>query len=312
MSERLALVTGANGFVGRPLVEHLKSRGWRVRAALRSIAAGPWDECVAIGDLAQEPNWAGSLRGVDTVFHLAARVHVMRETQADPLDAFLRVNRDATVSLAQASEQASVRRFVYLSSLKVLGDISPHGRPFCDTDQPVPPDAYAQSKLEAETHLLATAKTVEPVILRPPLIYGPRVGANFRRMIDWVARGWPLPLGAIDNRRSLVFVAHLVEALALLAEPHFAIAGRRFLIDDSQPVSTPDLLRAIGRALGKPARLFPFPPAMLKTMLSLAGRGPEAIRLLGSLEVDATPLFEALHWRPALSLDAALRETVAP
>ncbi len=309
MSEPLALVTGANGFVGRALVPHLKKHGWRVRAALRVRQAGAWDECVAVGDLAHGPDWREAVAQADTVFHLAARVHVMRETLADPQAAFMTVNRDATAALLKAAEAAQVRRFVYLSTLKVLGEQSPANLPFRDDDAPAPPDAYARSKHAAETLLLANASRVEPVILRPPLVYGPGVGANFRRLLNWVARGIPLPLGAIKNRRSLVYVEHLAQALALLARAD-RVAARSFLIDDGKPISTPELLRAIAHAMDRPARLVPVPPVLLRAALGAIGLGAEAARLTGSLEVDANPLFEALAWRPDVDLDTALRCTL--
>lgn len=307
MAERpLALVTGANGFVGRHLTDALQRAGWRVRAALRSPHEGAWDEAVIVGDLGPDTFWASAVAGVDCVFHLAARVHVLHETEADPETAFLRANVDATRGLAIAAAGAGVKRLIFASTVKVCGESTRPGAPFNDACEPAPQDAYAHSKRAAEEAIAASG--VPYCVLRPPLIYGPGVGANFAAMMRWVQRGWWLPLGGIRNERSLVYVGNLCDAL-LQAATHPAALNNTFLVDDGSPVSTPELLRAVAEASGLPSRLIPLPQWFLSGALHLAGRGAEASRLTGSLAIDSRRIREQLGWRPPFDLAGGLRAT---
>ncbi len=307
-SRPIALVTGANGFVGTALIPQLKAHGYRVRAALRQPRPGPWDESVVVGDLNLPVDWRAAVSGVDAIWHLAARVHVMHESERDPLAAFRRVNVARTEELCAAAAAAGVRRLVYLSSVKVNGESSAPEHPFRPEDPPAPGDPYAVSKLEAEAAALTSC--VDAVVLRPPLVYGPGVGANFGRLLHAVRKGYWLPLGAIQNRRDLVFVGNLADALCLLGE-HPDAVGKVFLISDGEPLSTPALIRAVGHALGRSAHLIPVPPKVLRGVLTLCGKEAEADRLLGSLEVDISALTHGLGWRPRYTLKEALAATVA-
>jgi UDP-glucose 4-epimerase len=219
-------------------------------------------------------------------------------------------NTDATLNLARQAAQAGVRRFVFVSSIKVNGE----GRdaPYRETDPPAPQDAYAISKWEAEQGLWRIAREtgLEVVVLRPPLVYGPGVKANFRRLLDTVARGWPLPLGAIENRRSLLYLGNFVDAIRVCVE-HPAAAGQTFLIDDGQPVSTPELVRAVARAMGRPARLLPVPAGMLEFAGALLGKRAAVARLTGSLWLDSSLIRARLGWTPPYSMAAGMAATVA-
>lgn len=307
MMHKIALVTGATGFVGRSLVPVLRARGWRVRVALRAPVTGAWDEAVTVGDLSGPVDWGPALAGVDTVFHLAARVHQLQDAAPDPLAAYRQVNALVTGALAAAAAASRVRRFVFLSSIKVHGESTTPGAPFKAADIPVPCDPYGVSKLEAEAGVLGTAG-LESVILRPPLVYGPGVGANFARMMRALMRGVWLPLGGIHNRRSLIYVGNLVDALCIAADVQ-GVAGRAFPVCDGAAVSTPQLLTALGVALGRPARLLPLPVGIVCGGLRLIGRRAEAERLAGSLEVDDCDWRRASGWVPPFSLEAGLAET---
>ncbi len=302
------LVTGATGFVGRALLEELGARGHRGIPVVRRIA-GLSHEMI-IPDVHAQTDWRAALTGCDAVVHLAARVHVMHEKAAKPLALYRSTNTDATLNLARQAARAGVKRFVFISTIKVNGE----GRtmPYRETDAPAPEDAYAISKWEAEQGLQQIAREtgLEVVILRPPLVYGPGVKANFLRLLRTVERGWPLPLGAIRNRRSLLYLGNFVDAIRLCVE-HPAAAGQTFLLDDGEAVSTPDLVRAVAHAMKRPARLLWVPVSMLEFMGTLLGKRTAVSRLTGSLWVDSSLIRSRLSWTPPYSMEAGLAATVA-
>ena len=285
-------------------MESLLRDGYAVRAATRKNAdiLPPGVER-AEGELSPVRDWSDDLQGVDVVIHLAARVHVMRDTAADPLDEYRRVNVDGTVRLASSAAAAGVRRFVYVSTLKVNGEA---GR-FTESNQPAPTDPYAQSKLEAEIALrrIASEGRLEVVIIRPPLVYGPGVQANFRLLMRAITRGIPLPLGSIRNLRSLIGIDNLVDFI-ITCVAHPAAANETFLVADGEDLSTPDLVRRLARAMGRPARLFPIPPSVLRLGASLCGRQHVVDRLLESLQADISKARTRLSWSPPVSVDEAL------
>lgn len=306
------VVTGATGFVGAALVPVLRARGWRVRAAVRSTGRTAADEEALVGSLGEPFDWAPVLHGADRIVHLAARVHLMRDTAADPLAEFRRTNVAGTLSLARAAVDAGVRRFVFVSSIKVNGESTRKGVPFGADDPPAPVDPYGLSKREAEDELFEIGRStgMEVVVVRPPLVYGPGVKANFDAMMRWLVRGIPLPLGAIRNRRTLVGLDNLVDLIATCLE-HPAAGGEVFLAGDDEDLSTTDLLRRLAAALGVPARLVPVPEAMLEAAATLLGRRAVAQRLLGSLQVDIGKARRVLGWSPPVPVDEGLRRTAA-
>jgi nucleoside-diphosphate-sugar epimerase len=257
-------------------------------------------------------DWSRALRGVDIVIHLSARVHVMHDVSRDPLTEFLLANTATTDTLARQAASAGVKRFVYLSSIKVNGEETETGRPFRVDDRPRPADPYAVSKHEAERILRDVAREtrMEVVTIRPPLIYGPGVGANFRRMMSWLKRGVPLPFAAIHNRRTLVGLDNVVD-LIVTCMFHLRAANEVFLAGDAEDLSTPALLTRLGLALGTPARLIPLPPPLLRLGLSLLGQGDAAQRLCGSLQIDISRARDVLGWNPPSTVDEGLRKTAA-
>lgn len=293
---RRVLVTGAGGFIGRNLCPVLERAGWRVRPVTERIG--------------HDTDWGEALAGVDAVVHLAARVHVLREQADEPQERFRHINRDATRHLAEQAAAAGVRRFVFISTIGVHG-VKTEGRGFRETDAPNPQNAYALSKREAEDALkkVEADTGLEVVILRPPLVYGPGVKANFRMLLDVVRRGIPLPLASICNKRDMVYVGNLADAVRVCLT-HAAAAGEVFLVDDDDTVSTPDLIRRIARAMGKTPRLFPFPVALLRLGGWLSGRGDMVNRLVSSLEVDSAHIRGTLGWTPPYGFDDGLLETV--
>ena len=303
------LVTGATGFVGGAVVSALTERGHIVRACLRGPVVCGAQEQAIIGDIGPETEWQDALAGIDAVVHLAARVHVMHETVVDPLSAFRRVNVEGTRALAEAAAKAGVKRLVFLSSIKVNGEAT-GPRAFDAKDPIAPKDPYGVSKAEAESalHEIAARTSMEVVIMRPPLVYGPGVRANFLRMMTWLDRGVPLPFGAVDNRRSLVFLGNLADALVSCVE-HPEAANQTFLVSDSEDLSTSSLLRRLGQAMGRPARLFFMPPSLMKSTAGLIGMSAQADRLLGSLQVDSQHLRKTLGWQPPFTVDQALEQT---
>ncbi len=310
------LVTGANGFVGSALCTALITQQHQVLAVSRDSAASSmlsFSEHTSQylsqlhADFSHILSIQSHLQGVDAIVHCAARVHQVRERAADPLAQYRRVNTQATLALAQAAVKAGVKRFVYLSSVKVNGNFSLPGAPF-RADQDHPEDPYGISKWEAEQGLreIAARTGLEVVIIRPPLVYGPGVKANFLTMMQWLQKGLPLPLGSITNRRSLVALQNLADFIVLcLAHPK--AANLTFMISDQHDVSTSDLLRGLGQALGRPARFVPMPPKLLAASLNILGKGSIAQRLLGDLAVDATPASQLLGWKPPLTVQQGLQ-----
>jgi UDP-glucose 4-epimerase len=265
---------------------------------------------VVVGNICSDTDFASALAEVACVVHLAARVHVMQDVSADPLAEFRRVNVEGTLNLARQAAAAGVRRFVYVSSVKVNGEATRPGHPFTACDGPSPTDPYGVSKFEAEQGLLSLAREIgmEVVIVRPPLVYGPGVKANFLEMMRWLDRGIPLPLGAIRNKRSLVALDNLVD-LIITCIDHPAAANEVFLVSDGEDLSTTDLLRRTAMALGRPSRLIPLPTVMLSAGLSAIGKGDLARRLCDSLQVDISKTRERLGWEPPVKIDVALRKT---
>jgi nucleoside-diphosphate-sugar epimerase len=328
---RRVLVTGATGFVGRALLPVLHEAGWDITAVLRrsmpeagaSLAAPA--RTVVLGEFGPETDWSAALRypadgssaaPVDAVVHLAARVHVMQESDPDPDAAFNRANAEATARLAAEAARAGVSRFVYLSSVKVSGErTEPGGRPFREDDAPAPDDAYARSKLAAEVALARIAggtAGMSVTVLRPPLLYGPHVRGNFLSLIRLVGRGLPLPFGAVkDNRRSLLAVGNLADAIRRVLDAAAPRGFGAYLLRDGEDLSTAALLRRLGDALDSPARLVPVPPAMLAAALRAIGRGGMAERLLGSLQIDDSRFRETFGWTPPFDVDAGLRQAAA-
>lgn len=301
------LVTGATGFVGIASRAQLAASGYEVVAAVRR-SSGIEGE-VVVGDINGTTDWAVALRGCDAVVHLAARVHVMDDKAADQLELYRATNTEATVNLAHQASGAGIKRFVFVSTIKVNGE----GRddPYRETDQPAPEDAYAISKWEAEQGLqrIAQETGLKVVVLRPPLVYGPGVKANFLRLMQAIQRGWPLPLAAIHNRRSFLYLENLVDAIQLCIE-HPNAAGQTFLLDDGEPTSTPELIRAMALAMDCPARLFAVPVRVLELIGALLGNAAVA-RLVGSLYVDTSFIRTRIGWRPTYSLQQGLASTVA-
>jgi nucleoside-diphosphate-sugar epimerase len=307
------LVTGATGFVGRHLCSLLIERGYEVVGTSRSGADDPLarrSELRMIGDIGDDVEWSPILEGVDYVVHLAARVHVMQDTESDPLTEFRRVNVEGTKQLLNDRQMLNVKRLIYLSTVKVHGE-STVERPFRITDEPSPIDPYAQSKLEAEQFVRTIGSKVgfETVIIRPPLVYGPGVGGNFLRLIGMVKRGIPLPFGRIDNRRSLVGVRNLCDLICgCLMNP--SAAGKRFLVSDNADISTRALISMIASSMSRPVRLLPVPPLLLSTVARAAGRSAELSRLTGSLRVDVDETMRTLDWTPPISLADGIDATV--
>lgn len=301
-------VTGAAGFVGRALCSDLQAKDHVVVPIVRR-ACGLTRE-VVVGDIGAATDWQPVLAGCDAVVHLAARVHVMDDTVQDPLSLYRATNTEATLDLARQAAQAGVKRFIFISTIKVNGE----GRdaPYRETDTAAPEDAYAISKWEAEQGLQRIAQDtgLEVVILRPPLVYGPGVKANFLRLMRPVERGWPLPLGAIRNRRSLLYLGNFIDAIRVCVE-HPDAVGQTFLVDDGQPVSTPELIRGLARAMGRPARLLAVPVRGLELAGVLLGKRAAMARLAGSLFVDSSHIRTCLGWTPPYSMEAGLAATVA-
>lgn len=306
----MVLITGANGFLGRHLCTEMLQQGWRVKTATRSVdplIAGA--EPVMVGSIDGEINWADALSGVDAVVHLAARVHVISDKATDPLAEFRAVNLDGTLNLARQAVKAGVRRFLFLSSIGVNGNAT-HGVPFDELSEPDPHSEYTVSKYEAERglHEIASKSVMEIVIIRPPLVYGPGVPGNFAKLINFTSKSYPLPLGAIRNRRSFVSIYNLLDFIVTCLN-HPAAANQTFLVSDGEDLSTTELLRRLAAALNVPTRLLPVPQKLLEAGFSMLGMGDLAQRLCGSLQMDIAKAGKMLDWNPPVSVDEGLRRT---
>ena len=344
------LITGANGFIGRNLCGFLKEKGHLIRAAVRNNvhAISGVDEYIQVGDINEFTDWQQALDGVDVVVHLAARVHITRDIVVNSLDAFRKVNVLGTERLARMAVKAGVKRFIFISSVKVNGEGTGGRRqrsevgsqksegggrkivnrdgwmnwmngwktegmsdPYTEIDKPEPQDAYGVSKLEAENILkkIADETGLQTVILRLPLVYGLGVKANFKNLIKLAGFGLPLPFKGIDNQRSFIYLGNLVDAINTCIT-HPKAAGETFLVSDGQDISTPDLIRMIASAMDKKPILFSLHPGILKALCKIAGKGKELEKLTGSLLVDSSKIRNLLGWKPPFTLEEGIKETV--
>jgi UDP-glucose 4-epimerase len=311
------LVTGADGFVGKAVCRRLLEAGHTLRAGLRDAALLPalrptapqLIDFVSLGDLSVKPNLRAALADMSVVVHLAARVHVMHDNAVDPLHEFRRVNVGGTEALARAAAELGLRRLVFVSTAKVNGE-STSGRPFAEGDTAAPADPYAVSKWEAEEALRSVAAEtgLEVVIVRPPLVYGPGVRANFLRLMRLVHQEFPLPLPDTNNRRSLIGVENLADCL-LRCVSHPGAANQTFMVSDGQDVSTRELVARLAAALGRRARFLPVPERVLRLAARLVQKEPALNRLLGSLELDSCKVRRTLEWKPPVTLDGGLAAT---
>lgn len=280
-----------------------------IKAPLRSVSVDlpPSVQRCSFGELATSIDWISTLSGVDIVIHAAARVHVMKEHEVDSLAEYRRINVEGSLSLARQAVAAGVRRFIFISSVKVCGEFSQPGQPLRADDTPAPVDAYGISKYEAELALyqLAADTGLELVVIRPVLVYGPGVKANFHSMMRWVYHGVPLPFGSVDNRRSLIFLDNLIDLIATCID-HPKAVNQTFLASDGDDVSISHLLRSLGQALGRPARLVAIPNGLLRLGGRLLSRSDMTQRLLGSLQVDISKNKQMLEWTPPFTLEQGL------
>lgn len=315
------LVTGASGFVGRSLCRFLATNSHAVVASVRDqsrfLQSGlaPTSgqmEVVQVASLGPSTDWRQILGDVDAVVHCAARVHVMNDTSVDATHLYQETNARGTQALATQAAEIGVKRFILISSIKVNGETTEAGRPFTADSQPNPTDPYGQSKLDAETALARVCETsdMDFVVIRPPLMYGPGVKANFHSLIRSIDRGIPLPLGAATrNRRSLLALSNLNDLIHTCLT-HPAASNQTFLASDGEDLSTAELIRKIGDALGKPARLVTIPETIIKWASMISGKAGVYERLFGSLQIDISKNRKLLGWQPPVSVDAGLADTV--
>ena len=303
------LVTGASGFVGQYLISALKLKNISFVGIVRQLSHLNLVEMNEVSDFSISGVWQKPLANCDVVIHLAARVHIMQEVTKSPLDAFLSVNLHGTINLAQAAAKAGVKRFIYISSIKVNGEYT-ENKPFSEDDIPCPQDPYAVSKYQAEMALLELAKStpMEVVIIRPPLVYGAGVKANFLQLMRLVKRSIPLPFAFINNQRSMIYVGNLVDAIITCAT-HPKAANQVYLVSDNEHVSTPQLVCKLAQALGKKSWVLPLPIFMMKLFAKLFGKFAAFDRLTQSLVIDASKIRKQLDWQPPYTIEQGLKIT---
>lgn len=307
------VVTGASGFIGRVLVNKLFENSLHpLRVVIRNKTSIEYDKAIDVSVIPvfdKNTDWSPCLNDCKVIIHMAARVHILKDRESDPLSIFRQVNVEATMNLAQQAVKAGVKRFVFISSIKVNGEETCLETPFQPDTSYVPTDPYGLSKYEAETQLISLGKKtgMEIVIIRPPLVYGPGVKGNFERLISWLKKGYPLPFAAVNNKRSFISVLNLVNFITCCIE-HPAAANQVFLVSDGEDISTSDLLKKMGNSLASPAKLFSLPVWMLSGMGILMGKRAEIKRLCGSLQVDISKACDLLDWKPVISMDDALVE----
>jgi nucleoside-diphosphate-sugar epimerase len=306
------LVTGA-GFVGRVLIQELSEIDSVdvIRAVRKHKKTFVKNNTVEIGDITDKTDWRNILSGVDVIIHTIARVHIMDDKSSSTIQSYMYINADATLNLARQAAEAGIKRFVFLSSIKVNGEQTLLGRPFTPNDINIPDDPYGLSKYQAEKGLLKIAEEtgMEVVIIRPPLVYGPGVKANFASMMSWLKKGIPLPFGAINNKRSLIALDNLVDFIIHCIE-HPKAANEVFLISDGDDVSTTELLKRTAAAMNTKAFLLPIPESWMRFFAKILGKQDLADRLLGSLQVDSSKAFDLLDWKPVTTMDEQLKKTV--
>lgn len=301
------LLTGATGFIGRELVRALNQRKEvSLAVALRSRDPAFCSATHVVGELSIDTDWSAAVARQQVVIHAAARAHILNDLTSNALDEYRRVNLNGTIKLAKQAAAAGVKRFIFISSIGVNGNCSVN--PFSVDDRAMPAEPYALSKWEAEQALWEVQEEtgMELVILRPPLVYGPNAPGNFGNLVRWLEKGWPLPLGAIQNKRSLVGIDNLVD-LIIRCIDHPGAANQVFLAGDGEDLSTTELLRGVGKAMGRPARLIPVPAGLLQLGATLLGKRAVAQRLLGSLQVDISKTCERLDWKPPFTVEQGLR-----
>lgn len=306
------LVTGSSGFVGSRVVELASDNGFKVVPVVRKASQ---DECLLssyiVPSMDEKTSWSGAFDGIDCVVHCAARVHQMKQTELDELAAYRSVNTKGTLRLAQQAVSAGVKRFVFVSTIKVNGEDTLKGQPFAPDVAHPPQDSYGLSKYEAELGLLQLAKDtgLEVVIIRPPLVYGPGVKANFNSLMQWVDKGIPLPLGAIHNQRSLVYRDNLVDLILHCCVAEKA-AGGTFLVSDGNDISTTDLICSVTKAMNKSNKLIPIPMAWIRLAAKLVGKPQISQRICSNLQVDISHTEQVLGWKPPVSFEDGIKKTV--
>ncbi len=305
------LLTGATGFIGRALLSELVSKDINVIASVRQkTPCIPENvEQYIIPGLSEDTDWGAALRDIDVVVHTAARVHVMNEQTNNPLKQFRKVNTEATLALAQQSAKAGVKRFIFLSSIKVNGEQTKDNQAFTAHDEFIPDDPYGLSKYEAEQGLLKLAHEtgMEVVIIRLPMVYGPGVKGNFQVLIKWVRKKWPLPFGAVGNQRSLLALDNAVSFIIHCLE-HPKAVNEVFLVSDNEDISTTELLNKVATAFELNIFLLPVPVSLMKFAARMLGKGELASRLFGSLKIDSSKAQQLLGWKPVITMDEQLKK----